>query len=199
MHKCFSIFTIKYKGCPKCIGTGAMTLKQMQLLKVAFKRTVCFQSTSSKLRSLKCKPESVTTLAWCNIFMDFLGKILVKHPLDTSSWIRLLKITYTFFSQRLSLFTEYTNWRANFFPHSLHQLSWYIWFNTAKYNLPKFSASGAVHLIGICFMPSETMYSSSSRDIPKSDILTISSLPENKSSLVIFYDEFKITLFPLIF
>lgn len=44
-------------------------------------------------------------------------------------------------------------------------------------NLPKFSASGAVHLIGICFMPSETMYSSSSLDIPKSEILTMHSYP----------------------
>lgn len=51
-----------------------------------------------------------------------------------------------------------------------------------KHNIqvPKFNASGAVHLIGICFIPSDTMYSSSSRDIPKSDIFTIDSYPKNK-------------------
>jgi len=41
--------------------------------------------------------------------------------------------------------------------------------------LPKFSASGAVHLMGICFIPSDTMYSSSSLDIPKSEIFTMFS------------------------
>lgn len=46
--------------------------------------------------------------------------------------------------------------------------------------VPKFKASGAVHFIGICFIPSDTIYSSSSRDIPKSDIFTIFSLPFNK-------------------
>lgn len=46
------------------------------------------------------------------------------------------------------------------------------------YDLPKFRASGAVHLMGICFIPSETMYSSSSLDIPKSEILTMHSYPK---------------------
>lgn len=46
------------------------------------------------------------------------------------------------------------------------------------YNLPKFNASGAVHLMGICFIPSETIYSSSSLDIPKSEILTMHSYPK---------------------
>ena len=43
--------------------------------------------------------------------------------------------------------------------------------------VPKFNASGAVHLMGICFSPSDTVYSSSSRDIPKSEILTELFLP----------------------
>jgi len=40
-------------------------------------------------------------------------------------------------------------------------------------NSPKLRASGAVHLIGICFIPSETIYSSSSLDMPKSEIFTM--------------------------
>ena len=50
--------------------------------------------------------------------------------------------------------------------------------NDVNINLPKFRASGAVHLMGICFIPSETMYSSSSLDIPKSEILTMHSYPK---------------------
>ena len=39
-------------------------------------------------------------------------------------------------------------------------------------DVPKCSASGAVHLMGICLSPPDTVYSSSSRDIPKSEIFT---------------------------
>lgn len=80
---------------------------------------------------------------------------------------------------------------------------------------PKFSASGAVHLIGICFIPSDTgielkswskcscyslkmlrflpIYSSSSRDMPKSLILIWFSYPIKqfraaKSRWIQFFD-----------
>ena len=44
-------------------------------------------------------------------------------------------------------------------------------------SLPKCRASGAVHLMGICLSPPDTVYSSSSRDIPKSEIFTSSWSP----------------------